>query len=101
MKRTLSRSRAVLPEWALAPASTGRQERAVEAKPLPALEVTGEPMPWRRKLARWSDDLRERWGVLANALEDQGFPWRPAEQQAFDQVQRETQTERSDHGDRD
>jgi hypothetical protein len=88
MRRTLSRSKAVLPAWALAPAPTGDQE-AVATKSRPLLEVTGEPLPWRRKIARWSDDWRERWGLRANALEDAGLPWRDAERQAFDELQRE------------
>ncbi len=48
--------------------------------------VVDESKPWRRRLARWPDPWRERWGVRANALEDTGLDWRQAEQQAFEEL---------------
>jgi hypothetical protein len=62
--------------------------------PKPVVVVPAEPeftetpaapslLPWRRQLAGWPDEWRERWGVRANALEDEGLAWRDAEQQAF------------------
>lgn len=80
MRRTLSRSKATLPAWALAPATTGGQKRAA------ASEVPVGPLPWRQKLPRWPDPWRQRWGERANSLEALGLDWREAERQAFDEV---------------
>lgn len=41
------------------------------------------PLPYRKVLANWPDEWRERWGRRANALEEQGLSWRDAEGQAF------------------
>ena len=48
-----------------------------------------EPMPWRKRLADWPDDWRERWGLRANELEDAGLAWRDAEARAFAEVRAE------------
>jgi hypothetical protein len=45
--------------------------------------------PYRKALANWPDEWRERWGHRANALEEQGLSWRDAEAQAFFEVQDE------------
>jgi hypothetical protein len=45
-----------------------------------------DPLPWRRRLARWPDPWRQRWGERANRLEDAGMDWREAESQAFDEM---------------
>ena len=55
---------------------TNKGERTVELQPL----------PYRKVLATWPDHWRERWGLLANALEDRGLSWRDAESRAFVEV---------------
>ena len=45
-----------------------------------------QPLPYRQVLATWPDYWRERWGRLANALEDRGISWRDAESRAFVEV---------------
>lgn len=42
-----------------------------------------KPMPYRRVLASWPVDWRERWGRRANELEESGLSWRDAEGRAF------------------
>lgn len=86
MKKVLSRKKVAIPEWALAPASTGGQERVAAPTPI---EVTGELLFWRSRVAKWPDNWRERWGLRANALEDQGLGWRRAEEQAFEEIREE------------
>jgi hypothetical protein len=51
-----------------------------------AADPTPDPLPWRRRLARWPDLWRQRWGLRANVLEDAGLDWRSAESQAFDEM---------------
>lgn len=79
MPRTLSRSKAALPAWAKAAApklSTPAPVAAEEPSP-------PQSLPWRRRVAGWPDDWRERWGRTANALEDAGLGWRDAEERAW------------------
>ena len=45
-----------------------------------------QPLPYRKVLATWPDHWRERWGRLANALEDRGISWRDAESRAFVEI---------------
>jgi len=48
--------------------------------------------PWPPRpaeLAEWPIPWRERWGRLANQLQDQGVPWPDHERQAFDRVKAE------------
>jgi hypothetical protein len=49
--------------------------------------LAGEsPAPWPPRpveLAGWPIEWRRRWGVLANALQDQGIPWPDHERVAF------------------
>jgi hypothetical protein len=48
--------------------------------------------PWTprpRELASWPVAWRQRWGLLANTLQDQGIPWPEHERQAFDLVKAE------------
>src|SRR5579883_2493904 len=50
------------------------------------------PPPWPPRpaeLARWPVEWRARWGLLANALQDEGVPWPAHEQRAFEQVKAE------------
>ena len=50
------------------------------------------PAPWPPRpaeLARWPIAWRERWGRLANELEDQGVPWPEHERRAFDRIKAE------------
>lgn len=42
--------------------------------------------PWRELLAKWPDDWRERWGLRANQLEEQGADWIEAERQAMNET---------------
>jgi hypothetical protein len=45
------------------------------------------PWPPRpSKLARWPIERRQRWGELANQLEDEGVPFPESERRAFDEV---------------
>lgn len=48
-----------------------------------------QSFPYRKALANWPDEWRERWGHRANALEEQGLGWREAEARAFFEVQDE------------
>jgi hypothetical protein len=53
---------------------------------------TKSPEPWPPRpaeLASWSVEWRERWGRLANDLQDRGVPWPEHERRAFDQVKAE------------
>lgn len=52
---------------------------------LSAPVYTGPP-PCRAALAHWPDEWRERWGRLANALEESGLNWQEAEARAFVEV---------------
>ena len=49
-------------------------------------DVDPKPLPYRRVLAAWPDDWRERWGRRANDLEESGLSWRDAEGRAFVEV---------------
>lgn len=44
------------------------------------------PPSYRKVIAEWGLDWRERWGRRANSLEDAGLGWRDAETQAFVEV---------------
>ena len=48
--------------------------------------VIQHPPAYRKVIAGWTDDWRERWGLLANSLEESGLSWRDAESQAFVEV---------------
>ena len=45
-----------------------------------------KPLPYRKVVADWPDDWRERWGRRANDLEDSGLSWRDAEGRAFVEI---------------
>jgi hypothetical protein len=48
------------------------------------------PWPPRpNELADWPIPWRERWGEVANALQDTGVPWPEHERLAFDQIKDE------------
>lgn len=58
---------------------------------LPSVKPTApapvfHPLAYRKVVAEWSIELRERWGHRANALEEGGLSWRDAETQAFIEV---------------
>jgi hypothetical protein len=54
------------------------------------IEPSPEPWPPRpAELARWPLVWRQRWGLLANELEDQGVPWPEHERRAFALVKAE------------
>ena len=61
--------------------------------------VDVKPLPYRRVLADWPDEWRERWGRRANDLEDSGLSWRDAEGRAFvetySQIRAATNVERN------
>jgi hypothetical protein len=64
--------------------------------------ATSKP-PWPPRpveLAEWPTDLRQRWGELANRLEDEGVPFPESERQAFMQVNAESASlgRNLDHG---
>lgn len=44
------------------------------------------PLAYRGVVANWPVEWRERWGVRANSLEEDGLSWRDAETQAFVEV---------------
>lgn len=62
--------------------SDPQRKRSGQAERSPVVH----PPAYRRVLAGWSDDWRERWGRLANSLEETGLSWRDAETQAFVEV---------------
>jgi hypothetical protein len=45
--------------------------------------------PRPRELAKWPIERRQRWGELANKLEDKGVEWPESERRAFEQVKAE------------
>jgi hypothetical protein len=47
------------------------------------------PSVWRDQLAGWPIEWRERWGRLANALEDEGGSFPKSEFEAFTRIKRE------------
>ena len=51
------------------------------------------PPAYRKVVAGWSDDWRERWGLLANSLEESGLSWRDAESQAFVEIWKQIRVE--------
>jgi hypothetical protein len=54
------------------------------------LEPGPEPWPPRpAELARWPLEWRQRWGLLANELEDQGLKFPECEREAFEQIKAE------------
>jgi hypothetical protein len=57
--------------------------------PVDAKPFVEHPLEYRKVIANWSDDWRERWGHRANSLEDLGLAWRDAEAQAFIDVLRQ------------
>lgn len=68
-------------------------EPAVAEEP-PAVAVPRKgPPPCRAALAQWPVEWRERWGRLANALEESGLPWREAEARAFVEVWKQRRAE--------
>jgi hypothetical protein len=57
-----------------------------------APEAPISPPPWPPRpdeLAHWPIPWRERWGRLANELQDQGVPWPEYERLAFGQAKAE------------
>jgi hypothetical protein len=67
--------------------------------PVPSIEITVSvddmdraPSPWPPRpeyLANWPIPYRERWGRIANELQDRGIPWPDHERLAFVQVEME------------
>lgn len=49
-------------------------------------DALSDDLGWRRRLAKWPDLWRERWGRRANALEEGGMAWVEAERQAWNEV---------------
>jgi hypothetical protein len=78
--------------WAAPPGAMTPEVVAALATHKPALLrlLAGEPSaPWPLRpaeLAEWPVEWRARWGLLANALQDQAIPWPEHERQAFDQI---------------
>src|SRR4051794_16363278 len=61
---------------------------------LARLSGVESPAPWPPRpteLAGWPIPWRERWGRLANELQDQGVPWPDHERIAFDRLKAERQ----------
>jgi hypothetical protein len=55
-----------------------------------AFEELPEPWPPRpTDLRTWPVERRQRWGELANMLEDAGIPWPEHERQAFERTKSE------------
>jgi hypothetical protein len=54
----------------------------VEDKP----DAWSDELPWRRRLPKWPDEWRERWGLRANELEESGLGWIEAEKQAWNET---------------
>lgn len=49
-------------------------------------ETTPKPSAWREVVAHWNTDMRQEWGIAANAKQDEGMSWQKAEWQAFWEV---------------
>jgi hypothetical protein len=62
-------------------------DESAPVQPPESDESTASTWPPRpEELAKWSLAWRERWGRLANELEDSGVPWPECERQAFDRM---------------
>jgi hypothetical protein len=59
-----------------------------QTDPAPALIPVAPWPPRRRELAYWPLSWRERWGRLANRLQDRGTPWPACEWLAFVLIKR-------------
>jgi hypothetical protein len=53
------------------------------------------PIAYRGVVAAWPVEWRERWGLRANALEEQGLSWRDAEAQSFVETWNQRRSEQS------
>lgn len=53
-------------------------------KPQP--DATNAALPWRRRLATWPDEWRERWGIRADEIEASGVAWIEAERRAWNET---------------
>jgi hypothetical protein len=89
------------------PRKTGDMSQEVPTKPtkpgfvsfvgtqqgdIPDFSPSLPPWPPRpAELARWPLAWRQRWGLLANELESQGWPFPECERRAFDRVRAERQ----------
>jgi hypothetical protein len=60
-------------------------EAAADPAPTAPHAYSGPP-PCRAALVNWPVEWRERWGRLANALEESGLSWQEAEARAFVEV---------------
>jgi hypothetical protein len=85
----------------------------VEPAPVPATEIASSfrrvpaktnspapvfhPLAYRGVVAEWPVEWRERWGRLANALEEKGLSWRDAEAQAFVEVWSQFRSQHSEY----
>jgi hypothetical protein len=76
------------PRRAAARAATRNPSRRRFAPPPPPEPVEAIPDRsfWRSILATLPDDVRLRWGILANQLCDEGLLWNVAEWRAFREV---------------
>jgi len=68
--------------------------RRLPAKTIPPAPVF-HPLAYRGVVAEWPVEWRERWGRLANALEEKGLSWRDAEAQAFVEVWSQVRSQHS------
>jgi hypothetical protein len=82
--------------WAGPPGAMTPEVKAALATHKPALlrllsgvESPAPPPPRPAELAAWPLPWRQRWGELANALQDAGTPFPESEQQAFRQIKAE------------
>lgn len=71
--------------------------RIVEPDPagLPEGAADPGPPPWPPRpaeLADWPVEWRQRWGRLANEMQDQGIPWPEHERAAFERIKAERDT---------
>jgi len=51
--------------------------------------------PWRRQVATWPVEWRQRWGEQSNTFELAGLGWLEAEREAFQNVKAEKQAAES------
>jgi hypothetical protein len=70
-------------EWFEGP--FGEEERAAIRE---ADGIGDRPAPWRDVLTDWPATWRERWGNMANEIQDEGASWHEAERRAFDEISR-------------
>jgi hypothetical protein len=61
-------------------------DHSASSEPALAPPPIFHPLAYRGVVANWPIEWRERWGLRANSLEEDGLSWRDAETQAFVEI---------------